>query len=195
MSLREPLVTVFMVRPTLDGLPAHPLPSPFTLRPYRPGDEATWARIESLSDPHTAVTADLFEEQFGADEAELSARQRYLCDGDGAAVGTITAWHNDDYPGRRYGRVHWVAIVPSHQGRGLAKPLLASCLELMEELGCEGAYLTTEPPRIPAINLYLRFGFTPDVRSEDQRRAWQAILEQVKDEFRPAVEAVLEQYT
>ena len=105
-----------------------------------------------------------------------------------AAIGTITARHNAHYPVRRYGRLHWVAIVPAYHGRGLGKPLLAACLRRMKELGYEGAYLTTAPPRLPVINHCLRFGFVPHVRSEQERDAWRLLAERVKDEFRAALD-------
>jgi GNAT superfamily N-acetyltransferase len=102
-------------------------------------------------------------------------------------VGTITAWRNADYRSAAYGRVHWVAIVPAFQGRGLARPLLAACLRRLSELGYGGAYLTTSPPRLAAINLYLRFGFTPDVQSVRDAEAWRLLADRVKPEFRQTV--------
>jgi GNAT superfamily N-acetyltransferase len=77
--------------------------------------------------------------------------------------------------GREYGRVHWVAIVPEWQRHGLAKPLLTVVCQRLQELGHERAYLTTAPERIPAINLYLSFGFVPEVRSDEALRAWKEI--------------------
>jgi GNAT superfamily N-acetyltransferase len=150
-------------------------------------------RIHELSDPLNVASRELFEKQFGNDEDELGSRQLYLCDGAGEPVGTITAWHNAHFPDRPYGRVHWVAIVPAHQGGGLGKPLLAACLNRMVELGCRGAYLTTDPPRIPAINLYLRSGFRPHVRSERERDAWRLVADRVKEDLKATVRAGVEQ--
>jgi GNAT superfamily N-acetyltransferase len=184
-----PRVRIYMVRPTLDDLPEVSLPAPFSFRDYRPGDEATWADIHVLADRHNVITPTLFRDQFGDDEADLQERQIYLCDASGAAVGTVTAWHNADYPDDNYGRVHWVAIVPSHHGRGLGKHLLAACLRRIARLGYDGAYLTTNPPRVPAINLYVRFSFRPDVRSTEELEAWRLLQYRVKPEFRDAVGA------
>ncbi len=82
-----------------------------------------------------------------------------------------------------------MAIVPAHQGRGLAKPLLGACLRRMREMGCDGAYLTTDPPRVTAINLYLGFGFRPDVRSSEEAEAWRGLRDKVKPEFRAILSA------
>ena len=182
-----PHLSIAMVRPTLDDLPRAPLPAPFSFRRYQPGDVAAWVRIHALADKFNVASPALFAERFGSDESELRERQLYLCDGAGDAIGTITAWHNDHYPGLCRGRVHWVAIVPAYQGRGLGKPLLAACLRRMVDLGYESAYLTTNPPRVPAINLYLGFGFAPDVRSAEERDAWRLLEDRVRGKFRDAI--------
>ena len=84
-----PRTGIYMVRPTLDDLPEAPLPAPFTLRDYRPGDEATWVRIHELADRYNAITPALYREQFGTDEGELCKRQLYLCADSGDAIGTV----------------------------------------------------------------------------------------------------------
>ena len=66
-----------------------------------------------------------------------------------AANGTTTAWYNEDYRGLPFGRVHWVAIVPEMQGRGLAKPIMSAVCHRLRELGHGRAYLTTTTVRIP----------------------------------------------
>ena len=39
---------------------------------------------------------------------------------------------------------------------------------------------STSTRRIPAINLYLSFGFVPLVQNDEERRAWQGIRERLK---------------
>ena len=55
--------------------------------------------------------------------------------------------------------MHWVAILPAYQGRGLAKPLLAQVMQTMAVLGHRQVYLTTQRFRRAAIGLYTSFGF------------------------------------
>lgn len=170
---------VTMQRDSLESIPQFALPANYSARWFHPGDDLIWRHIQSVSDQLNDITAGLFHEQFGSDIDALRQRQCYLLDGCGTAIGTASAWFDDDYEGVRYGRLHWVAIVPQMQGRGLAKPLLTIVCNRLKELGHRRAYLNTSSSRIPAIGLYLQFGFTPVVSSVNEADLWRAILEQV----------------
>ena len=87
-------------------------------------------------------------------------------------MGTATAWFDENHRGRPFGRVHWVAVVPENQGCGLSKPLLSRVCSALRELGHEDAYLTTSTVRVPAIRLYMQFGFVPEINSEEDTRVW-----------------------
>ncbi|MBX3014336.1 MAG: GNAT family N-acetyltransferase [Caldilineaceae bacterium] len=170
-----------MVRPTLTNLPSFSLPAPYSLRWYQPGDEAAWVAIHVAADPFHTFTAATFAQEFAADRALLPTRQAYLCDSTGAPVGTTSAWFYTDEEGDAYGLVHWVALHPDHQGRGLAKPLLALVCHQLQELGHARAYLNTSTARLPAIRLYLQFGFVPQMRRDRAatRQAWQEVQTQL----------------
>jgi len=98
----------------------------------------------------------------------------------------VAAWPLPDgrgSEGQRYGRVHWVAIVPEMQGKGLSKPMLSVVLDRLRELGHGRAYLTTNTVRTAAINLYLKFGFAPDIRAPHEVGAWRDVRAQIKPEY------------
>lgn len=175
MPSEPPNVGLCMARENLDGLPRCDPPEGFRVRAYQPGDEKAWVRIHLLADEHNKATPELFRAQFDGSLKDLRERQLYLCAGD-EAVGTATAWYGT-LDGRPFGRVHWVAIVPEMQGRGLAPPLLSAVCQRLSELGHERAYLTTNSVRVPAINLYLKFGFKPRPRSEEEQEAWHRLKE------------------
>jgi GNAT superfamily N-acetyltransferase len=156
-----PLVRLRMECHDLNAVPRHTLPPPFSLRRFRPGDIDTWFHIESAAERYQPITRALFEHQFGTDPDLLAQRQFYLCDPHGHAIGTATAWFDTSDPARNWGRVHWVAILPTWQGRGLSKPLLAAVCERLRQLGHVRAYLMTETVRTTAISLYRQFGFVP----------------------------------
>ncbi len=179
MDVIRDYIDVMMTRENLDDIPRCPLPAGYSIRWYRPGDEGLWLTIQSLADKYTDVTSNLFKDEFGSDAGVLSERQCFLCDGDGNEIGTASAWFGN-HSGQLLGRVHWVAIVPQHQGKGLAKPLLASICDRLRSLGHGKTYLTTQTCRIPAINLYAKFGFVPVIDSEKSRQIWQELAGHVK---------------
>ncbi|MBN1936661.1 MAG: GNAT family N-acetyltransferase [Anaerolineae bacterium] len=184
MSIIERNLTVNMIRDDLENIPLDDLSAGVSLRWYRPGDEQHWVDIHVEADPYNEITREVYVQEFGADASNsqvLGRRQAYLVDdGTGKVFGTATAWWDDNYHGLPYGRIHWVAIVPSMQGKGLARPLLSIVCRRMKELGDVRAYLVTSTGRIPAINLYARFGFRPDIRSEDDLIVWRDVQEHVK---------------
>jgi GNAT superfamily N-acetyltransferase len=168
-----------MIRPTLESLPRHTLPAGFRLRRYEPGDIEHWVAIHRLADHYNEVSESRFRAEFGAHDQLIAARQMYLLDTAGTPIGTATAWFDDGFQGQRWGRVHWVAIVPAWQGRGLAKPLLAAVCRRLRALGHARAYLTTSTARLPAIKLYLTFGFAPLLNDAADQQRWAVTLAQL----------------
>ena len=172
---------VRMICKRLDLVPEYAIPSPYSIRHYQSGDEEGWLRIQALADHHNAITPSLFYGQFGDSIPVLEERQLYLLNEEAKTIGTATAWFDNDFDGERIGRVHWVAIEPTYQGKGLAKPLMTAVCHRLKELGHGSAYLTTSTARITAINLYLKFGFTPIIKSSDDLQIWQELSAHLKE--------------
>src|SRR5438270_189065 len=105
---------LLMMRPDLENIPEFPIPADFTLRWYQPGDEASWLTIHKLADQYNQITPELFAQQFGTDTLLLEQRQCFLFDPSGHAIGTASAWFDNNFDGHRIGRVHWVALVPQY---------------------------------------------------------------------------------
>lgn len=172
-----------MKRSPLAGFPVFGFPAPYQFRWYLPGDEAHWLTIHHKADIHSEQQATMatFRRAFGEDTAVLAQRQGYILDGAGQPIGTASAWFDPvDENGRLPGRVHWVAILPEHQGKGLAKPLLSIICQRLEKFDHPFALLETSTARIPAVNLYLRFGFTPHIRNDVDRDAWEQLRPYLK---------------
>lgn len=168
-----------MIRENLDDIPDYGLPDGYSIRQYQPGDEKSWRRIHLLADKYTDVTPDLYEKEFGSNAQMLAERQYFLVDRRGSPIGTASAWF-DNRIEQSPGRIHWVAIIPTEQGKGLAKPLLTTVCNRLKYLGHNRAHLTTQTVRIPAINLYLKFGFVPSIDSERDRQIWRQVQKHVK---------------
>jgi ribosomal protein S18 acetylase RimI-like enzyme len=166
---------IYMVRKSVKNIPRYDLPEAFKVKWYKPGYEKYWYEIHDKSEKHVELTPDLFDEQFKKDVPSLEKRQFYIFDSNDLAVGTSTAWFNENYNGQPYGQIHWVAIIPEMQGKGLAKPLLSILCNRLIELGHTRIFLITESLRLPAINLYYKFGFVPDIKSKDDEEVWKGI--------------------
>ncbi len=169
-----PNLEVLMVRTTLEDLPYAELPTEYHIRTYRDGDAMEWVRIHELADKYNKVTNETFKHEFGYNLEAMRDRGFFLESSAGEVIGTATAWYDDDFEGQPYGRVHWVAIIPEYQGRGLAKPLLSKVMARLTRTH-DKAYLVTSSARIPAIHLYLKYGFQPFLHNAESIRAWDLV--------------------
>jgi GNAT superfamily N-acetyltransferase len=174
MSIVTQNLSIWMARPHLNGLPPAEVPAGFRLRRYRPGDADAWVRIHLAADRYNRIDHGLFAREFG-DEELLADRQLYLVDSRGTPVGTATAWFDDDVDGSRWGRIHWVAVLPALQGRGLGRLVLAAAMARLRELGHERARLATSTGRVSAVRLYWSFGFRPVVGDAQDAAVWEAL--------------------
>jgi GNAT superfamily N-acetyltransferase len=169
MDLNE--VDIVMVRDTLSDVPAWDLAEGFSFRCYRGGDMDKWLDIERQADPHNILDPGKFESTFSSRLDLLDRRMLFICDEHGRDVATSTAWYED----QQTGLVHWVAVIPALQGRGLAKPLLSHTLNRLAALGHKNAMLRTQIFRLPAINLYIKAGFRPRVSSQQHEQCWRHV--------------------
>lgn len=164
-----------MVCLDLTCVPAVPVPSGFVMRHYSVNDEENWTRIHLDAEPYHVITSETFGRIFGSDELILKQRQLYVCTVTGLAVGTVTAWFDDNYYGEKWGRIHWLAVLRQYQRRGLGRALVSRACRVLLALGHSRAYLATQAGRIGAIKLYLELGFVPEIRTDEDRRAWQYV--------------------
>lgn len=94
------------------------------------------------------------------------------------AVATAHAYHSSE--DGEQGRVHWVAVVPEHQRRGLARALVLMTMRHHQKQGRTSLFLTTESFRTPAISLYLQLGFVPEARSKGEEAEWERLLSDMR---------------
>jgi len=170
-----PLVAVTMIREHLRDLPRWLLPEGFCLRAFRTGDRRTWMDLQRRSEPNITITDRHFDHDLGTNLPAMTRRCLFLVSPDGEDIGTITAWYLRSFHGQRWGRIHWVAIVPECRGRGLAKGMMTAAMNRLRELGHRRAMLVTHTVRTVAIRTYLNFGFIPDLSLPGAIEAWQSV--------------------
>jgi len=181
-------LTISMLRLDLLDLPSVPLPGGYAMRLYQPDDATLWTDIIGSAETLISITDETFEKEFGGHLSELEDRCHFLLDPKGRAVGSATAWFSPNRKGDgvTYGLVHWVAIRPEAQGRGLCKPMLSVILDRLSR-SYECAALTTSSRRIPAIKCYLDFGFIPDLECDRAVEGWSQVRSLLKH---PTLEAI-----
>lgn len=169
-----------MERATLDYLPLSERAANCAIRGYRPGDEVAWTQIQTKADKHNTITTALFAREFGDDVSELAERVLFAVVPEYGLVGTAAAWRGTSSADRR-GRVHWVAVQPAWQRRGIGRRLLESVCNRLRDLGHESAYLTTSPFRLEALCLYLSLGFLPRVEEPLDWEIWWEVASKLGD--------------
>lgn len=176
MHVRETPQAINMHRDSLEDLPEHAVPDRYELRWFRKGDHEVWYRIQDVADQYNKITPELFGRVFGQDPAEHARRIGFIQHRwERQPVGTAAAWWDTDADGLLWGRVHWVAVKPSHQGLGLSKPLLSAVCLRLRQLGYSRALLSTSTARLKAINLYRQFGFRPSVTTASEWDSWKSL--------------------
>ena len=169
-----PYTAVVVIRENGSILRPYPLPAGYHFAIFTPADEESWVRLQAevTHVENCAQGKRIFREEFLMAGEEIpckdcpgyaeTVRRTVLIKADnGDLVGAATLWTGDTF-GQIWQRVHWVAVHPEHQGKGLAKCMIARMLELYGELGCQSPiYLTTQTKTYRAVRVYAQMGFVP----------------------------------
>jgi len=150
---------VWMERPNLKGLPVVNCPAGYRIRTYRRGDAAAWTDIQREADRLNVFSDRTFADQFPGDELTRQERIFFVEDPAGLPVGTVAAWYLDA-PSDPCGVIHWLAVLPAQQRKGLGRALMAHALTVMATMH-QRAVLSTDSARPEALALYRSFGFAP----------------------------------
>lgn len=188
-------VPLRLVRHHLRDLPRVEVPPGYALRDFVPGDSTTWTTIQHEAEPTLPIDEATFVREFGSDIGRHAERCLFVVTEDGEPAGTITAWERPFVGGDPdptdlaavlaarhaaradpWGLPCWLAVRPTHQGRGLARPLVAAALERLAREHTR-AYVLTSTSRTSAIRVYLDVGFEPDLDSRAAREAWARVVD------------------
>jgi GNAT superfamily N-acetyltransferase len=141
--------------------PSFALPDGFSFSFFKPGDEKSWAKIETsvleFSDELDALM--YFQKEYMPLTSELEKRCLFVEDKKGAKAATSTAWWG--YTGvKRDPWLHWVAVDPKYQGLGLGKAIISKVTQLMIDIeGDRDFYLHTQTWSHKAIKIYEKMGY------------------------------------
>ena len=171
---------VIMVLEDLTQLSEFRLPPGYFFRNYRKGDEALWIDVETAAGEFASFGQgrDRFKREFERYASELEDRLVFLETVNHECIGTAMGWFDDHFFREGYGRLHWVGIHPTWQGKGLARPLINRAMQIISERH-KKAYLTTQTASFKAIKIYLDLGFRPCPETERSRDAWTLMAEKL----------------
>lgn len=157
----------------LKEIPDNPFPAPYKIRRFTGQGQAKWASIltEAGEFPNQEAALKRFKEEFEPHLNDVKERIYFIESEEGEAIGTASAWYGV-LGGEEIGRIHWVGIIPEHQGKKLAKPLLCFLLKKLASWH-DKAYLKTQTTNVKAVNAYLGLGFVPSIQDETQKAGWE----------------------
>ncbi|MFH1024644.1 MAG: GNAT family N-acetyltransferase [Planctomycetota bacterium] len=161
-------------------VPETPIPAGYRLRTFRPGDEGAyvkllrkagftdWSEVQRDEVLRTALPDGLFFIEHGAA---------------GTLVATAAAQHGP-IPHFPFGGVlGWVGTDPAHGGKGLGTAVTAAVMRRLAAAGYRNIHLLTDDFRLPAIRVYLRLGWTPDLFAPDMEPRWRAVCVKLGVDF------------
>ena len=153
---------------------------------YEPGMEKDWAALQaSVEHMDTAEQAlARFNEELAPDQETLKNRAFFIYNPEGRLAGSAILWYGSHF-GRTLARVHWVAVAPEEQGKGLCKALMTLLMDLYRKNNLTGGlYLTSQTWSYKALNIYRQFGFKP--YTGPQLPGWKPTTDDYEQETREA---------
>lgn len=156
-----PYKHILMKRPK--GLPVeqHALPDGFSFVMYEAGLEHDWAEIETsvLEFDNIESAMQRLHKDYLPYADELKRRMIFVQDPQEELIATTTVWWYDTGE-RRDTALHWVAVKPGFQGKGIGKAIFSEGMKRAIAIdGDVDLYLHTQTWSYPAINIYLKAGF------------------------------------
>jgi len=193
-----PRKKIFMRLPTaeLEHVPAPILPPGYWFATYTPGRCEDWARVETRVGEFSSTEAavEYFRLVFLAHPDLARKHVQFVFNPAGVAVATASAWFGYAGDGTRVPTLHWVAVDPAEQGRGIGRAVCAQALRCWQGRG-QDVWLTTQTWSHVAVGLYHSLGFrlsTDAAFRYDAVENGRLLVRESPNEYAEAV-AVLEQ--
>lgn len=132
----------------------------YSFKMYEAGDEKYWAKLEyEIGDFLSVEEAEMyFKTNYCNQIDELKYRCVFVVDTYGDVIGSCIAWH-DLKDNNTVASLHWLVVLPKHQGKHIGLALCQKILEIFNEHGEYPVYIHTQPWSYKAILLYIKLGF------------------------------------
>ncbi|MBN2043648.1 MAG: GNAT family N-acetyltransferase [Anaerolineales bacterium] len=171
---------VQMIWPEGQRIQPSALPQGYTLRTYRPGDEAGFYDLMD-SVGWTGWNPEKLQPWLFRILPEgwfFAIHER-----DGEIIGTCMATHDPTWEVPFSGEVGWTAVYPDHQGKGIGKAVVGAVVKRFLDAGYAQIHLYTEIWRLAALKVYLRIGFEPYLIQQESIQQWEKVCVQLNWPF------------
>jgi GNAT superfamily N-acetyltransferase len=158
----------------LDALPELVIPSGYSLRHFTADDGPAWAALLEANGDIESWDAARAEPYFAAD-SHMPLEGAFFITSGHEPVATAQLHLKTDGPYAPTPEMGWVAVVPQHQGHGLAAVVCLAVMHYAAAAGSEQIFLLTDDRRLPAIWTYLKLGFTPWLTDATHAGRWDAV--------------------
>lgn len=154
-------------------LPHPDVPAGYELRRVQTEDDVrAWAQL--LHDNGELGQWDMERARRATEEGTVWRESIHFLEKDGVPVATSCVQRHDDRPDRP--ELGWIAVLPAYRGQGLGRTISIAVMNFMKQQGYERCFLRTDDRRLPAIQLYFRLGFEPDMTGHDSyEKRWEAV--------------------
>ncbi|MCL2406100.1 MAG: GNAT family N-acetyltransferase [Defluviitaleaceae bacterium] len=160
------MATLEMIKLNMTDIPEANLPEGFILRAIKPEDAPQWETLCTVA--------------FNSDHnfVDIKNRQGYIEDGAFVII-DVNASNNEEKivatgmiskrskNGEDYGYLEYIAACPEYSGKRLGYEVTTALLRKLCDMGIKKAYLCTWESCLPAINIYLKLGFAPDMSVDE----------------------------
>jgi Acetyltransferases len=157
-------------------------PAGYSLRTYRPGDEAGFYRLMA-----GAGWPGWDDQRLAPWKARMLPKCWFLVVHNASQEIVASAMgiqdHSDLHPFG--GELGWVACDPAHQGQKLGTVVCSAVTARLLEIGYDDIHLYTEDWRLAALKTYLRLGYQPMLLDQSYYQRWQQICQKLNWPFTP----------
>ncbi len=161
---------------SLTALPELDVPPGYVLKHFKPDDAAAWAALMHRNGELGEWDISKAAPYFAAD-SRMPLEGAFFITMGGEPVATAQLHLMPDGPYVPIPELGWVAVVPAHQGHGLATVVCLAVMRYAAAAGHHEIFLRTDDPRLPAIWTYLKLGFEPWITDTSHPGRWQTVRE------------------
>ncbi|HNS31512.1 MAG TPA: GNAT family N-acetyltransferase [bacterium] len=154
-----------------------PLPTGYSIRTYRNGDEEEYARVMQ------SAGFEKWNYAGGTLRTALPEGVFFIVYNRTKKIVATACAQN--YPTNIHpqgGVLGWVAVDPRHRGKKLGYIVSMKSVERLIKAGYSHIYLSTDDWRLAAIKTYLKMGFKPMYYKPDMKKRWEAVMKQLNPE-------------